>query len=158
MRRDLLDKVEGVVSTPHTTEQKLLEICRLLVDEVEHYDWVGFYLVDPAVDHELVLGPYVGEPTEHTRIAFGAGICGQAAANEATFIIQDVTQESNYLSCSPAVQSEIVVPIFAAGKVIGELDIDSHALAPFTEDDHLLLEAIAERVSQLLAPAAGRST
>jgi GAF domain-containing protein len=70
------------------------------------------------------------------------------------FLIQDVTQETNYLSCSPKVRSEIVMPIFSAGKVVGEIGIDSHALAPFTENDRHLLEAIAERVSQLLDPAA----
>ncbi len=151
---DLLKQVEESLQRPNTTEEKLLAICQLLVDEIQHYDWVGFYLVDPTAERELVLGPYVGEATEHTRIAFGEGICGQAAVTESPFLIQDVTQETNYLSCSPQVRSEIVMPIFSAGKVVGEIDIDSHTLAPFTEDDRHLLEAIAERVSHLLDPAA----
>jgi L-methionine (R)-S-oxide reductase len=131
-------------------DEKLHAICVLLEREVAHYDWVGFYLVDPARERELVLGPFVGAPTEHTRIAFGQGICGQAADTEMTFVIQDVSQETNYLSCSPHVKSEIVVPIFKDGVVMGEIDIDSHALAPFNEADNAFLEQVATLVAVLL--------
>ena len=123
---------------------------RTVESEVTHYDWVGFYLVDPARERELVLGPFVGAPTEHTRIAFGQGICGQAADTEMTFVIQDVSQEMNYLSCSPHVKSEIVVPIFKDGAVVGEIDIDSLALAPFSEVDNAFLEQVAALVAPLL--------
>lgn len=129
---------------------KLQAICDLLAREVSHYDWVGFYLVDPQSTRELVLGPFTGDPTEHVRIAFGEGICGQAAESEQTFVIQDVSQESNYLSCSPAVRSEIVVPIFRGAQVLGELDIDSHQLGPFTDADRRFLESVCERVAPLL--------
>lgn len=131
-------------------DAKLLAICARLEREVAHYDWVGFYLVDPSRERELVLGPFVGAPTEHTRIAFGQGICGQAADTEMTFVIQDVSQETNYLSCSPHVKSEIVVPIFKDGVVVGEIDIDSHALAPFSEADNAFLEQVAALVAPLL--------
>ena len=99
---------------------------------------------------ELVLGPYVGEPTIHTIIGFGEGICGQAADTGKLFLIQDVTKESNYLSCSPTVRSEIVVPIFKDGDLAGELDIDSHELSPFNDVDKALLERICKLVSPLL--------
>jgi len=102
----------------------------LLVENVPHYDWVGFYLVDKA-KKELVLGPFVGEPTEHVRIPFGRGICGQAAERRTTFVVQDVSKEGNYLACSPKVKSEIVIPLFKGGEIIGELDIDSHTLSPW---------------------------
>lgn len=128
----------------------LRKICVVLKDEVPHYDWVGFYLVDPDSEAELILGPYVGAPTEHTRIPFGKGICGQAATTENTFIVQDVTLETNYLSCSPDVRSEIVVPILKEGMIVGELDIDSHTLAPFTEEDQAFLDAICAQVAPLL--------
>jgi L-methionine (R)-S-oxide reductase len=127
----------------------LQSVCAMLAERVPHYDWVGYYLVDPASPRELVLGPYVGAPTDHTRIPFGRGICGQAAATGETFLIQDVSKEDNYLSCSATVQSEIVVPVFLADAVVGELDIDSHALAPFTARDREVLE----RVAELTAPA-----
>jgi GAF domain-containing protein len=141
---------EIVVSEGSDRDEKLHTICALLEREVAHYDWVGFYLVDPTRERELVLGPFAGAPTEHTRIAFGQGICGQAADTEMTFVIQDVSQETNYLSCSPHVKSEIVVPIFKDGAVVGEIDIDSHALAPFADADNAFLEQVAALVAPLL--------
>ena len=147
----LVATVREIVASEETArDEKLHAICTLLEREVAHYDWVGFYLVDPARERELVLGPFVGAPTEHTRIAFGQGICGQAADTEMTFVIQDVSQETNYLSCSPHVKSEIVVPIFKDGAVVGEIDIDSHALAPFTDADDTFLKQVAALVAVLL--------
>ncbi|MCJ7549907.1 MAG: GAF domain-containing protein [Anaerolineae bacterium] len=148
----LLREIEQIINSHRDDElDEILErICAVLKDAVSHYDWVGFYLVDPDAEAELILGPYVGAPTEHTRIPFGKGICGQAAATESTFIVQDVTQETNYLSCSPNVRSEIVVPILKGSVVVGELDIDSHALAPFTDQDQAFLDALCVRVAPLL--------
>lgn len=120
------------------------------VDNVSHYDWVGFYLVDKTRENELVLGPFEGEPTEHVRIPFGRGVCGQVVELGKTFIVQDVSKETSYLSCSPKVKSEIVVPIFKNGEIVGELDVDSHALSPFTGEDRVFLEKICEIVSKLL--------
>ncbi len=147
----LLNKISEVVAASGPgRDEKLYAICALLEKHVAHYDWVGFYLVDSSRERELVLGPFVGAPTEHTRIAFGQGICGQAADTEMTFVIQDVSQETNYLSCSPHVKSEIVVPIFKDGVVVGEIDIDSHALAPFTKADNAFLEQVAHLVAGLI--------
>ena len=146
----LLTDTQAILAGDLERDAKLLAICHTLAENVPHYDWVGFYLVDPASERELVLGPFVGAPTEHTRIAFGQGICGQAAEREQTFIIQDVSAEMNYLSCSAHVKSEIVVPIFRDGVVVGELDIDSHTLAPFSEMDRQTLEQIAALVAPLL--------
>lgn len=132
--------------TPHA----LQTICSLLKEQVAHYDWVGFYLVDPHSDRELILGPYAGAPTDHIRIPFGRGICGQAAATEATFVIQDVLEETNYLSCSPDVRSEIVLPIMKGPQIAGELDIDSHKLAPFTDEDEAFLEDVCDLIAPLI--------
>lgn len=143
----LLEKVRETVEKDKETESKLKDICGILHDELEGYDWVGFYLVENG---ELVLGPYVGEPTEHTNIDFGEGVCGQAADREETFLIDDVKREQNYLSCSPKVESEIVVPIFKEGDVVGELDIDSHQRSRFGDEDEKLLEEIAEMVGKIL--------
>ncbi|MGC9467112.1 MAG: GAF domain-containing protein [Anaerolineae bacterium] len=145
----LLGRVQGIVEMDTGRDAKLRAICTLLRDEVPHYDWVGFYLVDPEAERELVLGPFAGAPTEHVRIPFGEGICGQAADTEATFVVQDVSLETNYLSCSPDVRSEIVVPILKDGTVIGELDIDSHALAPFTALDRVFLDSVCAEVATL---------
>ena len=124
-------------------EDLLLRICELLKQEVYHYDWVGFYILDQE-KNELVLGPFVGKPTQHTHIAVGKGICGQVAASGQTMVVQDVTQVENYISCGLEVQSEIVVPVLKNGKFVAELDIDSHSPAPFTDDDKVFLNKVCE--------------
>ena len=110
-----LISIGKIVNNKNPKNQKLQEICKLLKDNISYYNWVGFYLVDNS-NNELILGPYEGEPTEHTKIKFGQGICGQAADKEETFIVQDVSKETNYLSCNINVKSEIVVPIFKNNK------------------------------------------
>lgn len=146
----LLKKISAILGGVTNVDEKLQSICHLLKARVAHYDWVGFYWVDPHQPQELVLGPFTGAPTEHVRIPFGQGICGQAAERAETFLIQDVHQETNYLACSLEVKAEIVVPIFKNGQVIGELDVDSHQLAPFTAADQTFLEKVAARVSEIL--------
>lgn len=139
--------VDTLLKSSSSLESKLKGITTLLANEIDYYDWVGFYLVEDAGKDELVLGPFVGAETEHVRIPFGKGICGQAAASGETIIIQDVNKVTNYLSCAPDVVSEIVVPIFSGGNIVGELDIDSHELGPFSWDDRDLLEYICEQLS-----------
>ena len=134
--------VKGILAKEQNPGRALEAVCLLLKNNVPHYDWVGYYITDPNKPNELVLGPYAGEPTEHTRISFEQGICGQAAEKKASFIIQDVSKETNYLSCSFRVKSEIVVPIMDGDKVIGELDIDSHTISPFSEEDEAFLEEV----------------
>jgi len=145
----IIPEIKGILKTKYTNNRKLLTICRLLKKKVSHYDWVGFYIVDKKHKKELFLGPFEGEPTEHTRIPFGSGICGQAVVLKKPFIVQDVTKETNYLSCSMKVLSEIVLPIFKKGKIVGELDIDSHSLSPFTSNDKNFLENVCNIVSCL---------
>lgn len=124
-------------------EDLLYRICELLKQEVYHYDWVGFYILDQE-KNELVLSPFVGKPTQHTHIAVGKGICGQVAASGQTMVVQDVTQVENYISCGLEVQSEIVVPVLKNGKFVAELDIDSHSPAPFTDDDKTFLDKVCD--------------
>lgn len=143
----LMEKVDRILQN-YDPNESMQMICDLLYSNVAYYDWVGFYLVNSNKEGELVLGPFVGEPTEHVRIPFGKGICGQAAATGMTFLVQDVSKETNYLSCSPKVKSEIVVPIKISEKIFGELDIDSHILSPFDEYDDKFLNAICEKISE----------
>ena len=117
------------------------EAVALLQRERPHYNWVGVYLLE---GEELVLGPFVGKPTPHTRIPLNKGICGAAASSGKTLIVDDVQADPRYLACSLETRSEIVVPIVRAGRVLGEIDIDSDAPAAFTEEDRRLLEAVAE--------------
>lgn len=121
----------------------LFRICELLKKEVYHYDWVGFYILDPE-KKELILGPFAGKPTPHTHITVGKGICGQVAENGQTMVVQDVTQIENYISCGLDVQSEIVVPVLKNEKFVAELDIDSHSPAPFTPADSEFLAQVCD--------------
>lgn len=147
----LKGELRAVLGGCGTTREKLLRICRLLEANVPHYHWVGFYLTDDEEEGMLVLGPYVGAPTEHTRIPFGKGICGRAASTGATLVVQDVSKEDDYLSCSASVRSEVVVPILDHdGKVLGELDIDSHLREPFGTDDREFLENVCRMVRVIL--------
>ena len=156
MRKDklyesLTKKTKGILSLNLIASDKLKAICKLLKTFVSYYDWVGFYFVDKEKPSQLVLGSFEGEQTEHVRIPFGKGICGQAASLKKTVIVQDVSKEHNYLSCSTEVKSEIVIPIFCDKRIVGELDIDSHTVSAFTASDEAFLENIAKMVSGLLA-------
>ena len=132
-----------------TIDTKLTRLCQLLKNAVFYYNWVGIYFFDKN-ENVLVLGPFAGAPSRHTRILPGRGVCGQVLKKKETLIVQDVSQESNYLSCSPCVQSEIVTPIMGKGEIIGEIDIDSNEFSPFTEEDKAFLEKIAEMIAKIL--------
>ena len=99
---------------------------------------------------ELILGPYVGAATDHTVIPFGKGICGQVAVSNQTFVVPDVHEQDNYLSCSIDTKAEIVVPIIKNGENIGQIDIDSHTLNPFTQEDREMLEWLCGEVAGIL--------
>jgi GAF domain-containing protein len=142
-------KISNILHSNADNKTKLKSVCDILKTDVKHYDWVGFYIMDKNGEN-LILSVFNGEPTAHTKIPVGKGICGQAAATKKTFVVQDVSQESNYLSCSSKVKSEIVIPIFKDGKVVGELDIDSHRVYPFTPEDRKFLENICKKVSEIL--------
>jgi GAF domain-containing protein len=116
----------------------------LIAQRLPTYNWVGFYMLDPHDLNTLVLGPFHGAPTQHTRIPVSQGICGAAVAQAQTVIVDDVSADPRYLSCSIETKSEIVVPIYAGKKIIGEIDIDSHQRNAFTEDDRRFLESAAE--------------
>ncbi len=143
---NLMDELEEVLAGSDGPEA-LEEVARLLRRDVDHYDWVGFYSGDNK-EEVLSLGPFSGEPTEHTNIDYGEGVCGQAADSLDTFTVQDVESEDNYLSCSPEVKSEIVVPVFDGDEFVGEIDIDSHELDAFGPEDQDFLEDLAQRLAR----------
>lgn len=135
-----------------TSSRGLMDsIVTLLHEKLSNYNWVGFYLLEKDAGGEmLVLGPFRGAATPHTRIPLNQGICGAAAASGQTVVVDDVNSDSRYLACSLETKSEIVVPIFARGKVVGELDIDSHAPAAFGAEDRALCEYAARLVGEWL--------
>jgi len=143
----IIPLIKDVLSNNSSLNEKLFGICEILQDNVEHFDWVGFYLVDPSNELQLELGPFVGEPTEHTTIPFGKGICGQVAVSHETFVSQDVTKEDNYISCSHYVQSEIVVPIMKNDQFVAQIDIDSNKKNSISEEKKQLLEKICTLLS-----------
>jgi GAF domain-containing protein len=125
----------------------LQTVVDLLHDRVEHYSWVGVYLVE---GDDLVLGPWKGpEATEHVRIPVGQGVCGAAAASGQTEVVDDVNADPRYLACFPSTRSEIVVPISNEGRVVGEIDIDSDKPAAFDDADREFLERVAALVAPL---------
>ena len=136
-------EVKNIIKTNENRDEKLSNICQLLQDSISYYNWVGFYFAN----HEtktLHLGPYVGAETDHTVIPFGKGICGQVAESNANFVVPDVSAQDNYIACSFTVKSEIVVPLFVNGINIGQIDIDSHVIDPFTEADERFLEFVTD--------------
>ncbi|PIF44801.1 GAF domain-containing protein [Chryseobacterium sp. 52] len=147
---ELKKRLSSILESPkHNTEEKLEKVCHLLDQEISYFNWTGFYFKNGDKE-ELILGPYVGAPTDHTIIPYGKGICGQVAVSNETFVVPDVHQESNYLSCSIDTKAEIVVPIFKDGENIGQIDIDSHTVDPFTAEDRELLEWLCNEVSKIL--------
>ena len=129
-------------------EVMLVTICELLQKNIDHYDWVGFYFHD-TLRPVLHLKTFAGDPTDHVEIPFGKGICGQVAVSNQSFLVEDVSQQDNYIACSFTVKSEIVVPLFVEGKNIGQIDIDSHVMDPFTEADERFLEFVNQEVGKL---------
>ena len=144
---ELFIKIERAIE--RDPARAMEETVRLLAAEIPTYTWVGIYLLE---GDELVLGPYVGKPSPHTRIPLGRGICGAAATAKATIVVDDVNADPRYLACSLETRSEIVVPIMLQADVLGEIDIDSDRPAAFGDADRRLLE----RIAALLAPRVRR--
>jgi L-methionine (R)-S-oxide reductase len=144
----LINKIMMIAKSASSKNEKLKNICSLLKEDIPYYNWVGFYIADNS-NQVLNLGPFAGEPTVHTSIKYGVGICGQVAEKKIPIVVQDVTVETNYLSCSPNVKAEIVVPVLKNDEIIGELDIDSHTHAPFSDDDKQFLTNVSNIVTQL---------
>jgi fumarate hydratase subunit alpha len=144
--QDVIEQIRSLVDSGKPRDEILLQSAELLRNSFPKYNWVGFYLVD---GEELVLGPYVGKPSPHTRISFDSGICGAAAREQKTVIVNDVNQDSCYLACSLETKSEIVVPIWKEGRIVGEIDIDSDELTAFNDHDRGLLEQITAILSQV---------
>jgi len=144
-----LAEVAAKAGSPH---ELMTEIVRLLQERMLKYNWVGFYMLEslPGQAPMLVLGPFQGAMTPHTRIPLHQGICGAAASTGRTVVVDDVSKDPRYLACSLETKSEIVVPIFVRGKVAGELDIDSHFPAAFKDEDRELVEYCANLVGQRL--------
>ena len=154
-RTSVLDAVTTAVASAPDAQSAAESTVRLLAERLPHYTWTGIYVLD---GNELYLGPYVGKPSPHTRIPLGRGICGAAASEKTSIIVDDVNADPRYLACSIETRSEIVVPIMLDGAVLGELDIDSDTPKAFTDEDRELLERVAAVLAPKLASSHIRPT
>ena len=150
VRTGLLDRIRDLAASSPSLESLQTEIVAAMAQRLPHFSWTGFYMLDPADVQMLVLGPFVGAPTPHVRIPVTQGICGAAVASGETVIVDDVAADPRYLSCSIDTRSEIVVPIYVRGNVVGEIDIDSHDPAAFTDADRTFLEQAARIVGKYI--------
>ena len=148
----LKTELAELVKKTRSAHDLMSGIVKLLQERMLKYNWVGFYMLETSPEKPmLVLGPFQGAMTPHTRISLHQGICGAAASTGKTVVVDDVSKDPRYLACSIETKSEVVVPIFVRGKVVGELDIDSHFLAAFKPEDQELVEYCANLVGQRLA-------
>jgi len=148
-QQDLAKELSTLADAAGSVDDLMSIMVGRLAERLSHYDWVGFYMIEKGSvgeDRVLVLGPYVGAVTPHTRIPLDQGICGAAVTTGRTVVVDDVNSDPRYLACSLETKSEIVVPIRVKGEVVGELDIDSHTPAAFGADDRQLVEHCARLV------------
>lgn len=150
MHDELLKEIRDYTGVAPNANALMQRIAERLHETQTRFNWVGFYLIDPANPEILMLGPYVGSFTPHDRISTSVGLCGAAATSGKTVVVHDVSQDPRYLSGSSMVKCEIVVPIFAKGKLAGELDINSYFAGTFPPTEQAFIEACAEEVGKYL--------
>ena len=146
-KKIIIKKIKSILSNKDIWEGKMFKICDLIKKSLKRYDWVGFYFSD-LINKKLKLVAFSGDPTEHSIIPFGKGVCGQVANSNKPLIVPDVKSEKNYISCNINVKSEIVVPILINNMNIGQIDVDSNTINAFSDIDKIFLEEICELVSK----------
>ncbi|MGB8113594.1 MAG: GAF domain-containing protein [Candidatus Sulfotelmatobacter sp.] len=147
---ELLAQLEDFAKTAPTSEALMEGIATRLHENMTRYNWVGFYLVDPANSDVLLIGPFAGSFTPNARIPLNQGLCGAAARSGQTVVVDDVLKDPRYLAGSPLVKCEIVVPIVLRGKLAAELDIESYFTNTFPEPERDFVEACARIVRSYL--------
>ena len=148
---EVRNEVDELAASTPTAQDLMRKMVTLLHERVLKYNWVGFYMLEPGTQPPvLVLGAFEGAMTPHTRIPLNQGICGAAASSGQTVVVDDVSKDSRYRACSLETKSEIVVPVFVHGQVVGELDIDSHFTAAFTYEHQELVQYCAMLVGKKL--------
>jgi GAF domain-containing protein len=148
---ELLQEFRDFAKTTSTAQSVMELISQRLHEKMTRYNWVGFYLVDPADSNVLVIGPFVGSFTPNARIPLASGLCGAAARTGQTVVVHDVSKDPRYLAGSPLVKCEIVVPIFVRGKLAAEFDIESYFSNAFTDAEQEFVEACATVVGRCMA-------
>jgi L-methionine (R)-S-oxide reductase len=147
-QRKLLGEFEGLVARATSAQVLMKDMVERMHQKMSRYNWCGFYLVDPTDANYLIVGPFSGSFTPHGRFTLSKGLCGAAAMEGKSVVVQDVSKDARYLSGSNMVKSEMVVPIFAKKKLVAELDIESYFLDTFGAADQEFVEACAGLVGR----------
>jgi len=146
-RRQLIDNIRIAIAEQNTAQSVMQTAAQLIDGFSDSYNWTGFYILR---DRHLEVGPFVGPDTPHKRIELNKGICGAAASQAKSIIVNDVNNDPRYLACSISTRSELVVPLLDDGKCLGEIDVDSNEPSFFTSEDKEMLERIAKEVVKRL--------
>jgi L-methionine (R)-S-oxide reductase len=149
-QNELLREFQGHARSASKVQSLMELVCKRLHEKMTRYNWVGFYLVDPADSGYLMVGPFSGSFTPNARFPLSTGLCGAAATSGKTVVVQDVSKDPRYLAGSHLVKSEIVVPIFAHKKLAAELDIESYFADSFVKSEQEFVEACAKLVADYL--------
>ena len=152
-QKEVLQELQSFAVSAPTADAVMERIAKRLHEKFTRYNWVGFYVVDPADAGFLIVGPYAGSFTPNVRIPLNTGLCGAAATTKQVVIVQDVTKDPRYLPGSSMVKSEIVVPIFVNKKLAGELDVESYFADSFPKSEQAFVEACANVFASYLARA-----
>ena len=149
--KELLLELQRYAASAPTSKALMEQIAKPLHENMARYNWVGFYLVDPADAGYLIVGPYAGSFTPKARIPLSRGLCGAAASSGQVVVVQDVSKDSRYLAGSNLVKSEIVVPIYVKKKLAAELDIESYFADTFGKSDQAFVESCAKLFADYLS-------
>jgi len=148
--KELLQEFEAYARSADGVESLMLCIVRRLHEKMARYNWVGFFLADPAQPKTLVLGPYVGSFVPLERISFGVGLCGTAAATRKTVLVNDVSADLRYLNRADLVKSEMVVPVVVRDELVAEIDVESYFVDTFTQQEQQFVESCVALISRFM--------
>jgi L-methionine (R)-S-oxide reductase len=152
-QKELLQELQEMVRKAATAQAVMEGMAKRLHEKMTRYNWVGFYLVDPADAGYLIVGPYAGSFTPNARISLDTGLCGAAATSGKVVVVQDVSKDPRYLAGSSTVKSEMVVPIIVKKKLAAELDVESYFADSFPKAEQEFVEACANVVAEYLGRA-----
>lgn len=150
-QKEILQEFQSYAHAAASTQSLMEHISKGLHEKMTRYNWVGFYLVDPADAGYLIVGPFAGSFTPNARIPLQTGLCGAAASSSQVVVVQDVSKDPRYLAGSNLIKSEIVVPIFANKKLAAELDVESYFTDTFNKTEQEFIEACANVVARYIA-------
>ena len=148
---ELVEQARGLLHGETDRIANAANFSALVWHAVPDINWCGFYFFD---GHELVVGPFQGRPA-CVRIALGRGVCGTAAASGETQLVEDVNAFAGHIACDSASRSEVVVPLFVDGQLLGVWDVDSPLPARFDRDDQAGMEALCAVYLASLSQTAG---